>query len=436
MATKYVRDPVHDVIEIECELTQRLIDTKVFQRLRRIKQLGLANFVYPGAEHTRFSHSLGAFHLAKKLVSQLSQNHPGIYEKLDEKAIPIAALCHDIGHGPFSHLFEKVIKEFVPKKDLAKHESWSGLILNTHGEVQKVFAQDQQLLDTVSKIVMKGHANASVVDVISSELDVDRLDYLLRDSHMSGVRYGDLDLAWILRSIRKVDRKLPDGKLSPVLAFDATRGLSVVESYILGRHYMYRHLYWYHTVRAAELMLKNFLQKIMLQARDGANLPLNPVLLRLAKSEVIGLDEYLSLDDLTIWFMLDAFIQFGGPFGDLAHRLKHRRIFKTIVFSPDLDTNKLKELIEKTTSIANKNSLDPNLYVIYDDPTDIAMKSRTFLKTKGEEHKYQPLYYFDKSSDRVSELNDSDNFASKISYAEKRLYVADEIYAEVKNLWN
>ena len=424
---------MHDVIEIDCELTRMLIDSEVFQRLRRIKQLGLASFVYPGAEHTRFSHSLGAFHLAKKLTGQLQKADPNLYSEEELRAIPIAALCHDIGHGPFSHLFEKVTKDFVRNKKQAKHEYWSELVLSTHAEVKNIFRGQEGLQDIIWRIIKKTYPQPYVNDVISSELDVDRLDYLLRDSLMTGVKYGSLDLAWVLRCIQPAEILL-QGKKQKVLAIDATRGMSVLESYILGRHYMYRHLYWYHTVRSAEQMLKTLLSKVLDRVKNGFELPVGPVLEKLAKGDEISLTEYLSLDDSVIWQLLDNLISQSTPFADLAYRIKVRKIFRTINFSIDIDTNKLRDSIEQTAGLATKAGLDPSLYVIYDDPSDIAMKSLTFLKAHNQEDKFQPLYYFDKSK-KVFELNNSDNFVNKISFSEKRLYVPAEIYAEAKTIW-
>ncbi len=435
MGTKYIRDPVHDVVEIECELTQALIDTQAFQRLRRIKQLGLASIVYPGADHSRFSHSLGAFFLARKLVNQISRTHPNLYSDMEKRAIPLAALCHDIGHGPFSHLFEKVTKDFVAHKKHADHEYWTALMLRHDPEIADLFAGDKDLLQLVWEIITKAYKHPYVVDVVSSELDVDRFDYLLRDGHFSGLKYGSLDLSWILRCIQPREVTLEDGRKVDVLAFDASKGLSVVESYILGRLYMYKHLYWYHTIRSAELMLRNLLGRVFNESKAGIERRLPKAFKKLSHSHELSLSEYQSLDDYVVWNLVTQLSEESGAVGDIAKRLSRRHIFKTIHYSSEIDGSRLKTLFEKTASIASENGFDPDLNVIYDEPGEVAMKSLTYLKKRNLGSKYQPLYYFDKSN-QILELGNARNFVNDISFAEKRLYVPGEIHAQLQKMWS
>lgn len=188
---KVFRDPVHDIIAFdkrEDRLYLDLINTKEFQRLRHIKQLGLSSFTYTGAEHTRLAHSIGVAHLMKRFITHLStlkqESSQEIIEKLiEERDLAIvSALLHDIGHGPFSHAFEKVTGE--------DHETWSIRILQGKTEVNEVLEEYRTgFAKEVSDVIRRIHSSNIVVKLISSQLDTDRIDYLLRDSLMTGALY-------------------------------------------------------------------------------------------------------------------------------------------------------------------------------------------------------------------------------------------------------
>jgi len=198
MTERIYRDPVHNIIRLqtdtdEGELMMRLIDTAEFQRLRRIKQLGLGLYTYQGAEHSRFTHSLGAFHLMTRVLDRLGERHA--IKPADRIAARAAALLHDVGHGSFSHVMEKVLN--------FHHERWTvDVIRNESSEIgELLLSYSPDLPEKVASIIEGKFQPSALGQLVSSQLDVDRMDYLLRDSLMTGAKYGIYDLEWIINAL-------------------------------------------------------------------------------------------------------------------------------------------------------------------------------------------------------------------------------------------
>ncbi|HKG15166.1 MAG TPA: HD domain-containing protein, partial [Pyrinomonadaceae bacterium] len=229
MSERIYRDPVHNIIRLrtdtdEGRLMVRLIDSFEFQRLRRIKQLGLALFTYQGAEHSRFTHSLGVLHLITRVLDRLSEKYTIPVEA--RAAARAAALLHDTGHGPFSHVMEKVLN--------FHHEEWTRrAVLSEETEIGQVLREYSPGLPAAVASVIEGTFQpAALAQLVSSQLDVDRMDYLLRDSLMTGAKYGYYDLEWIINAI-EVDEKSDR-------IYVSARGLYAVEEYLQARYYMFR----------------------------------------------------------------------------------------------------------------------------------------------------------------------------------------------------
>jgi HD superfamily phosphohydrolase len=191
LSERIYRDPVHNIIRLrtdtdEGQLMMRLIDASEFQRLRRIKQLGLGLYTYQGAEHSRFTHSLGAFHLMTRVLDRLGEHHA--LEPTARVAARAAALLHDVGHGSFSHVMEKVLG--------FHHESWTVRVVQSREtEIGQLLADySDRLPGDVANIIEGRFQPAALAQLVSSQLDVDRMDYLLRDSLMTGAKYGVYDL--------------------------------------------------------------------------------------------------------------------------------------------------------------------------------------------------------------------------------------------------
>lgn len=250
--SKLVMDPVHGFINIrEYPVVGELVETEQFQRLRRIGQLGLAHLVYPSATHTRFAHSLGAMRTFFTLYDSIMGRGGGAYmrdEIEDMRELgAAAALLHDIGHGPFSHAFESMMRpagfdhEEMARRIVAETEV--GDILDSHG----VGSRDV-LAVLGGPGGGDGGAHGAVRRLISSQLDADRLDYLMRDSYFTGANYGKID---ILRIANTLELGEPGGGVVV-----AERGLGAVEGYIVGRYLMYKNVYYHHTVRQMECLLE------------------------------------------------------------------------------------------------------------------------------------------------------------------------------------
>ena len=202
--TKRIRDPIHGVIVFDHTvpvdmLAWRLIQTPEFQRLRRIKQLGLSDFVFPGATHSRFMHSIGVFHNARRLA-EIVRKESGSDDNR-QKVVLIAALLHDIGHGPFSHAFEIARKEIAGGKPIEKHEKLSAkLILDKKGSIFPLLGQE--IASSVASLIEADDPVDIWHAVVSSSFDADRLDYLIRDRYMTGAKAGSIDAEWLIDNLQ------------------------------------------------------------------------------------------------------------------------------------------------------------------------------------------------------------------------------------------
>jgi HD superfamily phosphohydrolase len=325
------RDPVHGLVEFRDgnRALANVLDTRALQRLRRIKQMGWAWLVYPGAEHSRFGHALGAYHIANRVCEQLEL--PGDIAL----HVKIAALVHDVGHGPFSHAWEHVFTG-------GDHEGWGGRIVGEDPELRGALEElSPGLADAVRRFWDKTYRPAYARKLVSSQLDVDRLDYLLRDGHYSGAGYATYDLDWIIHALR-VETVRPGSDDPDDLVVDYRRGMYAVEQYLFARSYMYAQVYHHKTVRAAEWMFIKTMERFAALARAQVEPDGLPVAARLARGGDVSVDEYLDLHDASVLIALDRWAGLGGPAADdrvlrdLADRLVRRRLFKTFDLGDDL----------------------------------------------------------------------------------------------------
>jgi hypothetical protein len=377
MRDRVFRDPVHGLIELRGDdrPIAELLETRAMQRLRRIKQMGMAWLVYPGAEHSRFSHALGALHVAQRVTRQL---------KLDGRValdVKVAALLHDIGHGPFSHAWEHVF----PGSD---HEKWGARIVaedaELHGALETLAPG---LAESVRGFWHKSYRPAFARKLVSSQLDVDRLDYLLRDGHFSGAGYATYDLDWILHALAVED--VYSSSAGPAaaddprdLVIDYRRGTYAVEQYLFARSYMYAQVYHHKTVRSAEWMLIKLFERYRVLAAAGAEPPGLEAAATLARGGELGVDGYLRLHDVSVTHALDAWGGRGeGPpagdplLRDLAARLVDRRLFKT--FDLGDDPAVAERLAEPAAAISARHfGADASTYVTVDTTRQIGYVAR------------------------------------------------------------
>jgi HD superfamily phosphohydrolase len=374
-----LRDPVHGLIAFDSPEEQtivKLLGTAEVQRLRRVRQLGVASLAFPGAEHTRFAHAVGTAHVMKRLIARLRDVERELpsWQKLSPfhaREALAAALLHDLGHGPFSHLFE----EAVPRA--GEHESWSArILLDRSTEVGRVLAsEDPELPARVAELVHGRHELVYLAHAVSGTLDVDRCDYLLRDAHGTGVPHGRYDLDWLLRSLRFAP--LGSEKTSPPLAIDGAKGIVSIESFILARLFMFQQVYFHKTARAGEWMIRAILSRAAELLSDGTRLPMVPAAIQAAATgNEATLGEYLELDDNVLFAAMHAWESGTDPIlADLTRRVRARALFKTLELY-GADSVRAGNALSAAREIAVRAGLNPSFYLGLDVAVDIPFSDR------------------------------------------------------------
>lgn len=371
-----LRDPVHGLVSFEApeeRIVPLLLGTAEFQRLRRIKQLGLTSLAYPGADHTRFSHAIGTAHVMSRLLERLRHLHgnlPAEHRLTRTHAVEAlaAALLHDVGHGPFSHLFE----ESMP--DGPRHETWSSrIVLDETTEVHQVLAgYSRELPARVEALIHGRHELTYLARAVSGTFDVDRCDYLLRDAHFTGVSYGAFDLDWLLRSFCLAQPK--SSGQAPALAIDGAKGLPAIESFILARLFMFQQVYFHKASRASEHLLSRILARVQELLRQGREVPATPpAIANVARTSDTSLPSYLDLDDASLWTALSHYRKSDDRIlSDLTSRLFTRQLLKTIdLYGDDATPQGQAQCLALATSLAAERGLDPQYYVGLDSPSII-----------------------------------------------------------------
>lgn len=334
---KIINDPVFGFISIPRGLLYDIVSHPAFHRLSRIKQLGLSNVVYPGAQHTRFQHSIGAFHLMGLAVQSLMKKGHFIFDS-EAEAVRAAILLHDIGHGPFSHVLEHTLISGVD------HEEISLMVMEQMNE------EFRGQLTLAIKIFKNEYPKRFLHQLISSQLDVDRLDYLRRDSFFTGVTEGNIGSSRIIEMLDVVDDHLVVQK----------KGIYSIENYLVTRRLMYWQVYLHKTAVAAEHMLVNALVRAKELARRGDELFASPALRYFLYNDVDrerffgnpeSLRHYLSLDDNDIWSALKVWCDHPDKIlSRLSRDFIDRRIFRVEVSEQPFDVayveSKTREIAE------------------------------------------------------------------------------------------
>ncbi|MCH9680824.1 MAG: HD domain-containing protein [Deltaproteobacteria bacterium] len=341
-----LRDPVHGLISFEGPVegvVERLMNTREVQRLRRIRALGHASLAFPGAEHSRFAHAVGSAHVMKRYldrVRRLASDIPAS-DRIDDDMARVAlaaALLHDVGHGPFSHTFEVVLP------DARAHEEWtSSILLDEDSQVHQVLCElDPTVPRLVERLVHGQSPIPHLARAVSGTFDVDRCDYLLRDSYMTGVRYGLLDLDWLLAALRL---HLPPGATAATLAVDGEKGLTAVEGFFLNRLYMYRQVYLHKAVRAADAVSRALFRRLhRLPPRPGTP----PALEAMLRGETVSTMTFLELDDAAVQTAVHHYVDDEDPvLCDLARRIRDRRLFKTMRLRADVQPEEARQRLEE-----------------------------------------------------------------------------------------
>ena len=342
--TKVLKDPVHSYIHIHYEVIWNCLDSKEFQRLRRIRQLGGDFQVYPTAEHSRFSHSLGVYEIVRRMVTEVKSLCVELteYEKV---CVMLAGLLHDVGHGPFSHAFEHVTNH--------SHEEYTAKIILGNTELNAILrAVSEKLPQDIVSIIQHTHENDILNQIVSGQLDADRMDYLLRDSYFTATSYGQFDLERILRTMRV--RKTNEGRKVIVVKYT---GIHSVEDYIMARYQMYWQVYYHPVARSYEavfIQLFNRLKDIFKVDKDYFE-DMKVLIPFLEKSEV-SVDGYFKLDENSLLYCC-ALIQDKEDkiAADLAKRLQNRRLFEYVDYN--------EENLAQIKNMLKENNFDERYYL-------------------------------------------------------------------------
>ena len=329
----YINDPVYGFIEIHSALFKKIIGHPYFQRLGRIRQLGMGAFVYPGAVHTRASHSLGAFHLMKRALDGLAARGHFMFNAECEGALA-AILIHDLGHSPYSHVLEQTLIHDATHEDL------------TLAMMQRIDRELQGELGLAVKIFKNEYPKHFLHDLVSSQLDVDRLDYLCRDSFYCGVREGNIGAARLLQMLDLHDDRL-------AVNF---KGLGSVENYLMSRRLMYGQVYLHKTVVAAEEVLRSALRRARHLAAEGRRLPCSPALEYFLYGRRTLNDETLAwfalLDDSDILSALKAWSTSDDKvLSMLASAFVNRRLFRVDVYEEAVSADLLDAHVAETARV-------------------------------------------------------------------------------------
>ncbi|WP_200294030.1 HD domain-containing protein [Rhodospirillum rubrum] len=343
LGAQRIRDPLHDLIvfdlknQFECVIWQ-IIQTPQFQRLRRVKQLGFSDFVYPGATHTRFSHSIGVFHTARRLMEIIRRHILSSGNQVQEHQLNVAlaaALVHDIGHGMFSHAFEGIGKKL--HIEMARHERVSAAMIKDT-EIRRVFEPLGRCFADEVADVIAGEKPGNLYDaVVSSQFDADRLDYMRRDRLMTGVQNSAIDLDWLFANLEvaKVQNGVDDEPLPEIETFVlGPKAFHAAETYVLALFQLYPTVYFHKATRAAEKVFSVLMTRAIGLIREGGEertgLPTNHPIVRFAK-EPDQLEHAQNLDDTVFWGSLSFLEAASDPIiAEAAGRLKDRRLPKCI----------------------------------------------------------------------------------------------------------
>ena len=342
--TKVLKDPVHSYIHIHYEVIWNCLDSKEFQRLRRIRQLGGDFQVYPTAEHSRFSHSLGVYEIVRRMVTEVKTLCAELteYEKV---CVMLAGLLHDVGHGPFSHAFEHVTNH--------SHEEYTAKIILGDTELNSILrAVSKKMPENIVSIIQHTHENDILNQIVSGQLDADRMDYLLRDSYFTATSYGQFDLERILRTMRV--RKTSEGR--KVIVVKHT-GIHSVEDYIMARYQMYWQVYYHPVARSYEavfIQLFNRLKDIFKDNKDYFE-DMKVLIPFLEKAEVSE-EEYFRLDENSLLYCC-ALIQDKDDViaADLAKRLQNRKLFEYVDYN--------EENLAQIQNMLRENGYDEQYYL-------------------------------------------------------------------------
>lgn len=338
-----IRDPIHNLIEFDNKQFEstlwKVIQTPPFQRLRRVRQLGFSEFVFPGATHTRFAHSIGVFHTARLLMDVIRRylgHHQQQFKDRQAEFTLAAALLHDVGHGMFSHAFEGVGKEFG--WPMARHEEVSQRIIRD-SEITKVLDDEfgGGYANNVADVISQGIPNNLYCSVVSSQFDADRLDYMQRDRMMTGVQSSGVDITWLLANLEVAEVSTGADEYSTGTVETLVLGpkaFQAAENYVLSLFHLYPNVYLHKTTRGAEVLFQSLMRRLVVLHQEDrievSGLAANHPIARFL-SDPANLDRALALDDTVFWGALPMLLEAADDdVRLLSSSLRHRNLTRCI----------------------------------------------------------------------------------------------------------
>ncbi|NQD64728.1 HD domain-containing protein [Bacillus haikouensis] len=405
---KVFKDPVHRYVHVKDQVIWDLIGTKEVQRLRRVRQLGTTYLTFHGAEHSRFNHSLGVYEIIRRIVDDVFDGRPEWDQ--DERLLSLcAALLHDLGHGPFSHSFEKVFQ--------LDHEHFTQEIILGDTEVNQVLSKvGKDFPKHVAEVIAKTYENKLVVSLISSQIDADRMDYLQRDAYFTGVSYGHFDMERILRVMRPREDQVVIKQ----------SGMHAVEDYIMSRYQMYWQVYFHPVTRSAEVILTKILHRAKALHDTGYSFKQKPLHFYSLFTGNVALEDYLKLDESVIMYYFQIWQEEEDKIlRDLCERFMNRNLFKYVEFDPAKEYKKHSEL----EALFKKAGIDPDYYLVVDSSSDLPYD----FYRPGEEEERLPIHLLMRN-DELRELSRESDIVDSISGKRrtdhKLYYPVDLLYDE------
>lgn len=404
---KVFKDPVHRYIHVQDRVIWDLIGTKEFQRLRRIKQLGTTFLTFHGAEHSRFNHSLGVYEIVRRVTDTVFVGRPEWDQ--EERILSLcAALLHDLGHGPYSHSFEKVF-------DL-DHEDFTKAIILGDTEVNQVLTRiSADFPKKVAEVIDKTYESKLVVSLISSQIDADRMDYLQRDAYYTGVSYGHFDMERILRVMRPREDQV---------VFKQS-GMHAVEDYIMSRYQMYWQVYFHPVTRSAEVILTKILHRAKHLHELGYSFKHKPHHFYSFFKEEVTLEDYLKLDEGIVQYYFQIWLEEEDDvLRDLCARFINRNLYKYVEFDPAKEYKKLTKL----SKLFEKAGIDPEYYLVVDSSSDLPYD----FYRPGEEEERLPIHLLMKNGE-LRELSRESDIVDSISgkrRTDHKLYYPADLVAD------
>ena len=383
---RVIRDCIHGYIHIEYKVIWDCINTREFQRLRRIRQLGSTLVVFPCGEHTRATHSFGTYEVARRMIEEVE----GLKEALTEReqvVLMLAALLHDIGHAPFSHSFESVMG--------GNHEDYTVQIISGDSEVYDVLsAVDDRLPREVASVINHTHPKRLMSQLISSQLDADRLDYLLRDSYFTGTSYGQVDLDRILRTMRVKDGRMTIKESS----------IYTVENYIMARYHMYWQVYYHPNSRSYDVILRSLFTRLRdMYARRPDIVSKYPMYRALLSKPKLSNDDLYELDDPTVIYSFHLMEKSNDRIlSDLARRILNRDLF-------EYSSKSRKDELGRMCSLRR---IEPKYYLVVDHQSQAPYLPYTGNNTS------QCIWML--TSEGIKELSEVSDVVASLSYIDEQ----------------